>query len=140
MMSLYLILGIVFVVCFIAAGLVMWKMQANQAEPTTLDVYAPQISDAAEPTLPSPSGGPFQLTVEDIFNIRGRGTVVTGRVAMGQVRLGDVVLLNGDRRVKITGVEMFAKKLEVAQEGDTVGLLLQGFTKEDVQKGDVLSK
>lgn len=139
-MTLYLILGLTFVACFIAAGLIIWKMQANQAEPTTLDVYAPQLSSEAEPTLPAPSGGPFQLTVEDVFNIRGRGTVVTGRVANGQIRVGDVVLLNGERRVKITGVEMFAKILEVAQEGDNVGLLLQGLNKEDVQKGDVLSK
>lgn len=86
----------------------------------------------------------FSITVEDVFTITGRGTVITGRIASGSVSVGDIVTLqrvNGFRcQVKITGIEMFRKILDRAEAGDNVGLLLQGLTRSDIGCGDILMK
>lgn len=96
---------------------------------------------AADPA-PMPSGG-FRLTVQDVFSIRGRGTVVTGRVESGAVRVGDTVQLSrvsGIRQsVGIDGIEMFRKRLDTASAGDNVGLLLRHLGSDGVGAGDVLS-
>ena len=90
------------------------------------------------------SYGIFRITVEDVFSITGRGTVVTGRVESGSVGIGDQVTLRrvdgSVREVTVTGIEMFRKMLDVAKQGDNVGLLLRGLDKHDVGRGDILEK
>jgi translation elongation factor EF-Tu-like GTPase len=88
--------------------------------------------------------GSFGMTVEDVFSITGRGTVVTGRVQAGTVSVGEQVLLTRAgqplQQVEVTGVEMFRKTVQTAKAGDNVGLLLRGIQRDQVLKGDVLSK
>ncbi|HEY9333242.1 MAG TPA: EF-Tu/IF-2/RF-3 family GTPase [Kribbella sp.] len=88
--------------------------------------------------------GSFGMTVEDVFSITGRGTVVTGRVQAGTVSVGEQVLLTRAGQpmlqVEVTGVEIFRKTLQTAKAGDNVGLLLRGVSRDQVLKGDVLSK
>jgi elongation factor Tu len=87
---------------------------------------------------------PFLMPIEDVFSIEGRGTVATGRVERGTLKVGeevDIVGLREDvRKSVVTGVEMFNKSLETAQAGDNVGLLLRGFKREDIQRGEVVAK
>ena len=86
---------------------------------------------------------PFLMPVEDVFTITGRGTVVTGRVDRGQIKVNDKVEIIGIRDTKevvVTGVEMFRKLLDYAQAGDNVGLLLRGVSREQVQRGQVIAK
>ena len=87
---------------------------------------------------------PFLMPIEDIFSITGRGTVVTGRVERGKIALQDTVEIEGIRpkiqKTVVTGIEMFRKLLDYAQAGDNVGLLLRGIQKEDVERGQVVSK
>jgi elongation factor Tu len=86
---------------------------------------------------------PFlRLTVEDVFEIKGRGTVITGRIDQGALQVGDEVLLQGPsgaRRTTVRGIEMFRKTLDRAETGDQVGVLLQGVGKADVRRGDVIT-
>jgi elongation factor Tu len=86
---------------------------------------------------------PFMMPVEDVFTITGRGTVVTGRVDRGTVKVGETIEIIGIRDTKpavVTGVEMFRKLLDFAQAGDNVGLLLRGVSREEVQRGQVIAK
>ncbi|MDP2425367.1 MAG: elongation factor Tu [Candidatus Izemoplasmatales bacterium] len=86
---------------------------------------------------------PFMMPVEDVFTITGRGTVVTGRVDRGTVKVGESIEIIGIRDTKaavVTGVEMFRKLLDFAQAGDNVGLLLRGVSREEVQRGQVIAK
>ena len=87
---------------------------------------------------------PFLMPIEDVFSITGRGTVVTGRVEQGIVKIGDEVEIVGinDKTEKtvVTGVEMFRKLLDEAQAGDNVGALLRGIKREEVERGQVLAK
>jgi len=86
---------------------------------------------------------PFLMPIEDIFSIKGRGTVVTGRIETGIVKVGDKVEIVGFGETKetvITGVEMFRKELDQGQAGDNVGLLLRGIEKNDVERGMVVAK
>jgi len=87
---------------------------------------------------------PFLMSIEDVFSIKGRGTVATGRVELGVVKVGDEVEIVGltteIRKAVVTGVEMFHKTLETGQAGDNVGCLLRGVEREDVQRGQVLAK
>ena len=86
---------------------------------------------------------PFQMPVEDVFSITGRGTVATGRIDRGKVKVGDEVALVGfgsEKKVVVTGVEMFRKLLDDGQAGDNVGLLLRGIEKHEVERGMVLAK
>jgi elongation factor Tu len=87
---------------------------------------------------------PFMMSVEDVFSIKGRGTVVTGRVERGQVKVGEAVEIVGLREKStpsvVTGVEMFHKTLDAGQAGDNLGLLLRGIDREDVERGQVVAK
>ena len=90
-----------------------------------------------------PVDQPFLMPVEDVFGIKGRGTVVTGRVERGQVKVSDsieIIGINDTRTTVVTGVEMFHKILDEAETGDAVGCLLRGVDREDVQRGQVLAK
>ena len=100
-----------------------------------LDSYIPQPERAVD--------GAFLMPVEDVFSISGRGTVVTGRIERGIVKVGEEVEVVGIRdlqKTTVTGVEMFRKLLDQGQAGDNVGLLLRGTKREDVERGQVLSK
>jgi elongation factor Tu len=86
---------------------------------------------------------PFLMPIEDIFSIQGRGTVVTGRVEQGIVKVGEemeIVGFRDTRKTVVTGVEMFKKLLDEGRAGDNVGLLLRGIGKEDVERGQVIAK
>jgi elongation factor Tu len=81
----------------------------------------------------------FHMIVEDVFSIRNRGTVVTGKIDMGSLKTGDEVVVrgrNGDKKTTVTGIEAFKKILDQANAGENVGLLLKDLTRQDVQKGD----
>jgi elongation factor Tu len=87
---------------------------------------------------------PFLMPVEDVFSIKGRGTVGTGRIERGMVKVGEEVeivgLLESVRKTTVTGVEMFNKTLDEGQAGDNVGLLLRGVEKKDLERGQVIAK
>jgi elongation factor Tu len=100
-----------------------------------LDSYIPQPKRALD--------GPFLMPVEDVFSISGRGTVVTGRVERGIVKVGDeieIVGLKPTTKTVCTGVEMFRKLLDQGQAGDNIGVLLRGTKREEVERGQVLAK
>ena len=112
-------------------------------------VYAPifELMDAVDSYIPTPdrkSDMPFLMPVEDVFSITGRGTVATGRVERGIVKMGDTVEIVGlseeKRSTVVTGVEMFRKLLDSAQAGDNIGLLLRGVQKKEVERGQVICK
>ena len=89
-----------------------------------------------------PKDKPFLMPVEDVFSIKGRGTVVTGRVERGVVKVGDeieIVGIKDTRKTVVTGVEMFHKTLENGEPGDAVGCLIRGIEREDVERGQVLA-
>jgi elongation factor Tu len=95
------------------------------------------------PTPERPLDQPFLMPIEDVFSISGRGTVVTGRVERGQVKVGEeieIVGLRDSRKTTVTGVEMFRKLLDSGQAGDNIGALLRGVGREDVERGQVLCK
>ena len=104
------------------------------------------LMDAVDAYIPTPERAvdkPFLMAIEDVFSIKGRGTVVTGRIERGTIHPGDEVEILGfedTRKTVITGVEMFRKLLDEGQAGDNVGCLLRGIAKEDVQRGQVLAK
>jgi elongation factor Tu len=104
------------------------------------------LMDAVDSYIPIPQRQvdlPFLLAIEDVFSITGRGTVATGRIERGTVKIGDTVDIVGLRETRtttVTGVEMFQKILDDAMAGDNVGLLLRGIQKADIQRGMVLSK
>ncbi|MDY0381782.1 MAG: elongation factor Tu [Candidatus Cloacimonadaceae bacterium] len=104
------------------------------------------LMDAVDSYIPLPDRAvdkPFLMPVEDVFSIPGRGTVATGRVERGVIKVGDKIERVGIRETvetTCTGVEMFRKLLDEAQAGDNVGLLLRGFAKTDVERGQVLAK
>jgi elongation factor Tu len=95
------------------------------------------------PTPPRAKDKPFLMPVEDVFGIKGRGTVVTGRIERGVVKIGDEIEIVGfghQRKTVVTGVEMFQKTLTEGEAGDNVGCLLRGIERTDVERGQVLSK
>ncbi|UPQ86213.1 elongation factor Tu [Ignavigranum ruoffiae] len=100
---------------------------------------------AVDEYIPEPerdTDKPFMMPVEDVFSITGRGTVATGRVERGQIKVGDVVEIVGIKDTKsttVTGVEMFRKMLDFAEAGDNIGALLRGVTREDIERGQVLA-
>ena len=108
--------------------------------------FIPKLLDAIDNYIPEPVRDvdkPFLMPVEDVFSISGRGTVVTGRVERGMVKLGDEVEIVGIRetvKTIVTGVEMFRKILDQGQAGDNVGVLLRGTKREEVERGQVLAK
>jgi len=106
-----------------------------------------ELMDAVDNYIPTPEreiDKPFLMSVEDVFSITGRGTVVTGRIDRGRVRVGEEVeivgLMDKPRKTVATGVEMFRKLLDEGVAGDNVGVLLRGVDKEEVQRGQVLAK
>ena len=99
--------------------------------------------DSFIPQPPRPTDKPFLMPVEDVFSISGRGTVVTGRIETGIVKVGDeveIVGLKPTRKTVVTGVEMFRKLLDQGEAGDNVGALIRGVAREDVERGQVLCK
>ena len=106
-----------------------------------------ELMKAADEYIPTPQRDtekPFLMPVEDVFSITGRGTVATGRVERGTVKVGDeveIVGLNDEpRKTVVTGVEMFRKLLDQAQAGDNIGVLLRGVDKKEIERGQVLAK
>ena len=106
-----------------------------------------ELMEAVDAYIPTPERAidqPFLMAIEDVFSITGRGTVVTGRVERGEVKVGDEVEIVGlhpePRRTVATGVEMFRKLLDQGQAGDNIGVLLRGIERKDVERGQVLAK
>ena len=105
-----------------------------------------ELMAAVDEYIPTPVRDtelPFMMPIEDVFSITGRGTVATGKVDRGQVRVGDVVEIIGFEETSsttVTGVEMFRKLLDYAEAGDNIGALLRGVAREDIQRGQVLAK
>jgi elongation factor Tu len=106
-----------------------------------------ELMDAVDEYIPTPERDvdkPFLMPIEDVFTITGRGTVVTGRVERGQVRVGDTVQIVGlaeeSKQTVVTGVEMFRKLLDYAETGDNIGCLLRGIDRKEVERGQVLVK
>ena len=125
----------------------------NALESTSKDPNAPEykciweLMDAVDNYIPTPERQadlPFLMPVEDVFSISGRGTVATGRVERGTVKVNDVVEIVGlteeKRSTTVTGVEMFHKLLPEAQAGDNIGTLLRGVAKDEIERGQVLAK
>lgn len=105
-----------------------------------------ELADALDSYIPTPErevDKPFLMPIEDIFSIEGRGTVVTGRVERGQVKVGEEIEIVGIKdttKTTVTGVEMFNKQLDAAMAGDNAGILLRGTKKEEIHRGQVLAK
>ncbi|AQY49880.1 elongation factor Tu [Listeria weihenstephanensis FSL R9-0317] len=121
-------------------------LKALQGEPEW-EEKVNELMDAVDSYIPTPTRDtdkPFMMPVEDVFSITGRGTVATGRVERGQVKVGDEVevigLVEETKKIVVTGVEMFRKLLDYAEAGDNIGALLRGVAREDIQRGQVLAK
>ena len=105
-----------------------------------------KLMDAVDEWIPTPerdTDKPFLMSIEDVFTITGRGTVVTGRVERGTLKLNDTVEIVGIKETKstvVTGIEMFRKQLDYAEAGDNAGVLLRGIAREEVERGQVLAK
>ena len=105
-----------------------------------------KLMDAVDEWIPTPvrdTDKPFLMSIEDVFTITGRGTVVTGRVERGQLKLNDeveIVGLKDTKKTVVTGIEMFRKQLDYAEAGDNAGVLLRGIAREEVERGQVLAK
>ena len=105
-----------------------------------------ELMDAVDEWIPTPERDvdkPFLMSIEDVFTITGRGTVVTGRVERGQLKLNDeveIVGLRDTQKTVVTGIEMFRKALDYAEAGDNAGVLLRGISRDDVERGQVLAK
>jgi elongation factor Tu len=106
-----------------------------------------ELMSAVDTAIPEPErdiAKPFLMPIEDVFTITGRGTVVTGRVEQGELKLGEEIEIVGiqsnTRKTVVTGIEMFRKMLDEAQAGDNAGILLRGVKKDDVQRGQVLAR
>ena len=121
-------------------------------ESTNTDINAPEYKSilelmaAVDSYIPTPdrmADQPFLMPVEDVFSITGRGTVATGRVERGQLKMGDNIEIVGLKETKssvVTGIEMFRKLLDYAEAGDNVGVLLRGVDKKEIERGQVLAK
>ena len=105
-----------------------------------------ELLDAVDEWIPTPerdNDKPFLMSIEDVFTITGRGTVVTGRVERGKLNLNDeveIVGLKPTKKTVVTGIEMFRKQLDFAEAGDNAGVLLRGINREEVERGQVLAK
>ena len=126
------------------SGLQALEASANAKDPRCKPVL--DLVEALDTYIPEPERAidkPFLMPIEDVFTISGRGTVVTGRVERGIVRVGEEVEIVGfgdTRKTTVTGVEMFRKLLDEGRAGDNVGALLRGIKREDVERGQVLAK
>ncbi|MHB0856700.1 MAG: elongation factor Tu [Anaerolineae bacterium] len=132
----------------VVRGSALRALESTSTDPNAPE-YAPilELARVIDEYIPTPVrevDKPFLLPIEDVFGIKGRGTVVTGRIERGQVKVGDTVEIVGLREktvsTVVTGVEMFRKTLTEGQAGDNVGCLLRGIDREDVERGQVLAK
>jgi elongation factor Tu len=120
-------------------------LKALNGEPEGVESVT-KLMEALDAYIPVPQRDvdkPFLMPIEDVFSISGRGTVVTGRIERGQVKVGEEIEIIGFKPTEkkvVTGVEMFRKLLDSGQAGDNVGILLRGVEKEDVERGQVLAK
>ena len=120
-------------------------LKALEGDPKAKEAIV-ELMNTVDEYIPDPvreTDKPFLMPVEDVFSITGRGTVATGRVERGTVKVGDTVEIVGikdTRSAVITGVEMFRKLLDQAQAGDNIGVLLRGIAREDIVRGQVLAK
>ena len=118
--------------------------KAGQVGPWAEKIVA--LMDAVDSYIPTPerdTDKPFLMPVEDVFSISGRGTVVTGRIELGTIKVGEEIEIVGfgdTRKTTVTGVEMFRKEMDQGQAGDNCGILLRGVKKEEVERGQVLCK
>jgi elongation factor Tu len=125
-------------------GSALKALQAQGEGPDTECIG--ELMDAIDSYIPEPVRDidkPFLMPVEDVFSITGRGTVATGRIERGVVKVGDeiqIVGMGGDKKTVVTGVEMFRKNLDEGRAGDNAGLLLRGIGKEEIERGQVLAK
>ena len=131
----------------IVKGSSLKVLESTSTDPND-PVYAPmkELMDAVDSYIPTPErpiDQPFLMPVEDVFTITGRGTVATGRVERGTVKLQDEVEIVGIKPINksvVTGVEMFRKLLDQAEAGDNIGVLLRGIDRKDIERGQVLAK
>ncbi|MBX3086439.1 MAG: elongation factor Tu, partial [Anaerolineae bacterium] len=132
----------------IIRGSALVAMESESKDPNDA-AYAPilKLMDTVDNYIPEPerdTAKPFLMPVEDVFSIKGRGTVVTGRVERGTLKKGEEVSIIGLReeisKTTVTGIEMFHKELDEARAGDNPGILLRGTTREEVERGMVLAK
>jgi elongation factor Tu len=129
----------------IIKGSALKAMQAGGATDNPDCKFIPELMDAVDSFIPTPARDidkPFLMPVEDVFSITGRGTVGTGRIERGQVKVGEeieIVGLGPTKKTTVTGVEMFRKLLDSGQAGDNVGVLLRGMEKKDLERGQVLA-
>jgi len=131
----------------VVRGSALAALESESKDPSSPE-YAPilELMQAVDDYIPTPERAvdkPFLMPIEDVFGIKGRGTVVTGRIERGIVHTGDEIEIVGmgeRRKVVVTGVEMFQKTLDEGQAGDNVGCLLRGVERTDVERGQVLSK
>ena len=120
------------------------EAKAGQVGPWGEKIVA--LMDAVDSYIPTPERDtekPFLMPVEDVFSISGRGTVVTGRIELGTIKVGEEIEIVGfgdTRKTTVTGVEMFRKEMDQGQAGDNCGILLRGVKKEEVERGQVLCK
>lgn len=120
------------------------EAKAGQVGPWAEKIVA--LMNAVDEYIPTPerdTDKPFLMPVEDVFSISGRGTVVTGRIELGTIKVGEEIEIVGfgdTRKTTVTGVEMFRKEMDQGQAGDNCGILLRGIKKEDVERGQVLCK
>jgi translation elongation factor EF-Tu-like GTPase len=119
------------------------RKDEDSLDPQYLLAQAQAQDTAARAEAPTAAVGDFRLTVQDVFTISGRGTVVTGQVELGSVRRGDTLRLRradgSSREVAVTGIEMFRKVTDAAAAGDNVGLLLADLRRDDIGAGDLLT-
>ena len=121
-------------------------LKALDSEDAAAEKQIDELMEAVDSYIPTPQRDkdkPFQMPIEDIFSISGRGTVVTGRVERGTVKVGEEMEIVGFRETQkkvITGVEMFKKLLDQGEAGDNVGLLVRGLEKDEVERGQVVAK
>jgi elongation factor Tu len=133
----------------IVRGSALAALESGSQDPSAPE-YAPilELMRAVDEYIPTPERAvdqPFLLPVEDVFGIKGRGTVVTGRVERGTIKVGQEVEIVGmavgaPRRTVVTGVEMFQKTLDAGLAGDNIGTLLRGIERTDVERGQVLAQ
>ena len=120
-------------------------LKALEGDPASVQAIK-DLMKAVDEYIPTPerdTDKPFLMSIEDVFTISGRGTVVTGRVERGRLNLNDeveIVGLKDTRKTVVTGIEMFRKSLDYAEAGDNAGVLLRGINREDVERGQVLAK
>ena len=132
----------------IIRGTALGVLECDSTDPNAPE-YAciHELMDAVDEYIPTPERSadkPFLMPVEDVFSITGRGTVATGRVERGQIKMGEEVeivgLMDAPRKTVVTGIDMFRKLLDYAEAGDNIGALLRGIQKNEVERGQVLAK